>query len=764
MIGGPGVAAASEPADAVTVVAATPLPGSGIDIDKTPGATQTLSAADLALAGTPDATGALADRLASVSLGDSLDDAFQPDILYRGFTASPVLGTPQGLAVYQSGVRVNEAFGETVNWDLAPDIAIKRLSIVGANPVFGLNALGGAVVLTMKTGFDSPGGHGEISGGSFGRRAALIDYGVDGTTFGVYLAARGLEADGWRTSSPDRVRQVYADVGARRGALTVDLSFTGAVNHLSGQGAAPVQELTVGRNLIFTNPQNNTDKLAFVTLGGTYAATPILSLQSVMYYRRFRQDAGNGNTTTYGACGAGPDLGALCQNDGATPLSDAAGRAIPDISQNGTLPIGQNDRSSIRSDSYGGSAQATSAAPWFDRENHLAAGFSLDRARTGFNSSVEVGVINAALTVTPSGLFVKTPENTPFSATPVSLVASSTTFGLFATDTFSLNPHLAVTAGGRYNNVLINLRDRQGAELNGRSRYARFNPALGATYQFSPALTAYVGYSEGSRAPSPSEIECSNPLRPCLLPSSLASDPPTLRQVVARTWEAGVRGSLGSPTGRGAVVTWSLGVFRAQLHDDIYAVATALGAGYFQNIGATRRQGVEAGVRYQSRAVTLFANYSMIDARFRSPFDLPSPSSPFADANGNVHVRPGDRLPGIPRHRMKVGGDVAVRRGWTVGATAAWVSGQIYRGDESNQTGVLPGYGVINLHSTLTLMPRLSLFATLNNALNARYSTFGVLGDPTGVGAPGVPSEGADPRFQSPAAPRAVFGGVRVTF
>ena len=79
-----------------------------------------------------------------------------------------MLGTPQGLAVYQSGVRINEAFGDTVNWDLIPDIAIGRVDVVGSNPVYGLNALGGAIVLTMKNGFEDPGGTLEASGGSWG--------------------------------------------------------------------------------------------------------------------------------------------------------------------------------------------------------------------------------------------------------------------------------------------------------------------------------------------------------------------------------------------------------------------------------------------------------------------------------------------------------------------------------------------------------------------------------------------------------------------
>jgi outer membrane cobalamin receptor len=155
---------ADAPIETVTVVGTSPVPGSYIDADKLPSTTRTLSSEDVSRSGTPNLTRALNDQLGSVSINDDLDDPFQPDILFRGFEASPVLGTPQGLAVYQNGVRINEAFGDTVNWDLFPDIAIDRVDVMSSNPVYGLNALGGAVVLTMKNGFTYQGGEAELSG------------------------------------------------------------------------------------------------------------------------------------------------------------------------------------------------------------------------------------------------------------------------------------------------------------------------------------------------------------------------------------------------------------------------------------------------------------------------------------------------------------------------------------------------------------------------------------------------------------------------
>ncbi|HLY79311.1 MAG TPA: TonB-dependent receptor, partial [Caulobacteraceae bacterium] len=505
----------------------------------------------------------------------------------------------------------------------------------------------------------------------------------------------------------------------------------------------------------------------FVTLNADYAVTPSLSFQGVAYFRGFRQRVANGNTTDDTACTAPADAGLLCQGDGLTLLADTAGRAIPDLSNGGAVPIGENDRERIDTDGAGGALQATSTAPLLGRENHVSAGATFDYATTGFVSTAEIGVIDPALQVLPSGETAATPEGTAFSATPVSLRATTGYGGLFATDTFNLTPALAVTASGRYNVARIDLTDRRGSALSGDNRYQRFNPALGFAYQLSPSVTAYGGYSEGNRAPNPSEIECSNPLVPCLLPSSLASDPPTLKQVVSRTWEAGFRGSFHAA---GGALTWNAGLFRTDVSDDIYGVATSLSAGFFQNIGGTRREGVELGARYRAPKLTAYASYSYVDATFQSALMLPSPSNPFQDGAGNIAVMPGDHLPGIPRHRLKAGADWRVRPGWTVGASLALVSRASYFGDEANQLAPLPGYAVLNLHSTLQLSRALSLFVDIANATDARYATFGVLGDPTGIGAPGVPANaatngpGVDNRFQSPASPIAAYAGVKWRF
>jgi len=769
-------AAAPQNPENIVVIGTSPLPGTGIDIDKIPGNVQTLSASDLSREGEPNLIGTLTDQLGSVNINDDLDDPFQPDILYRGFEASPVLGTPEGLAVYQNGVRINEAFGDVVNWDLFPSIAVNRVDVVSSNPVYGLNALGGAVVINMKNGFDFEGGTAQLEGGSYGRRAGEVEYGINNGTFGAYVAGNILQQDGWREFSPDSIQQFYGVLSARTDRLSLDLSFANANNRMSGESSTPVQELAINNSLIFTSPQNTINELDFVTLNGSYQATDTLSFQTSAYYRDFRQTLVNGNTTDYTACTTAPYLGSMCQSDGATPIVDYAGKPIPDISNGGTQAIGENDFEAIHTVTVGGSVQASETAPVFGMENHFTAGATIDHASTDFQSSAELGTINSLLQVSYSGYFVETPENTPWTATPVGAGSTDKYYSAYATDTLNVTPEIAVTASGRYNLAQIDLVDRLGSALSGQNRYSRFNPAIGATDKLTDNVTVFFGYSETNRTPTASEIECSNPAAPCLLPSSLSSDPPNLHQVVAHTYEAGLRGwfalpdLLGTGFGQGGRLTWDASLFRTDLDDDIYGVATSLSTGYFQNIGGTRRQGAELGLKYKEDRFSAYFQYSYVDATFQSALTLNSPQNPYADANGNIHVQVGDQLPGIPENRVKLGTDYQVLDGWNVGAVFNYVGPSFYRGDESNQLGQIPGYEVVNLHSTYQVTSNVQIFVTLDNAFNEQYSTFGVLGDPTGVGAPGIPADavtngpGVDNRFLSPASPIAAYGGVRVTF
>ena len=180
-----GTRRTTRPAPARTTVQApapqpappTPEPGV-IDRDKVPSTTQTLTPQDFDPSKAVSVPDALNRTVPSVSINDTAVNPFQPDVQFRGFLASPTVGTPQGLAIYQNGVRINEAFGDTVNWDLIPERAIRRLDVFTSNPIFGLNAIGGAMSIEMKNGFNYNGREIEGIVGSFGRRAVGAQFGA----------------------------------------------------------------------------------------------------------------------------------------------------------------------------------------------------------------------------------------------------------------------------------------------------------------------------------------------------------------------------------------------------------------------------------------------------------------------------------------------------------------------------------------------------------------------------------------------------------
>jgi iron complex outermembrane recepter protein len=751
------------------VVTATAIPGADIALDKVPGNVQILTSQDIIRDGSASLTGALNANLSSISINDDIADPFQPDILYRGFAASPVLGTPDGLAVYQNGVRINEAFGDTVNWDLFPDVAVDKVAVVSSSPVFGRNALGGAISVTMKNGFSYQGGDLELAGGSYGQRSLTAQYGVNAGVFGFYVASRALDWTGWRQFSDDRMRDVFAVLSLHTQRATLDLSYSRSNNDMQGQGPAPVQELAVNRSLVFTGPQANLNDLNFLTLNATLKLDDAWSLQGVLYYRQYSQSVANGNTTQYTACTETP--GILCQPDGLTPLTNATGGAVPDISAGGANILGENDFEQVDAWSRGASFQVANQDSYFGHDNEFTAGVALDYAATSFYTGAQIGVINSQLIVAPSDLLVYTPEASAAAAefgdpVPVSVDSTNKSLGIYLSDTFNVTRDLAVTASGRYNLGDINLYDQLGTNLDGYNRFVHFNPALGATYKVLPTMTLYGGIADNTRTPTASEIECSDPLTPCLLPTNLAGDPPNLKQVLAQTTEVGLRGTL--PGALDGQVSWNLSAFRTLLEHDIFGIATSVSQGFFQNIGDTRREGFEAGIGYHGKRWSAYANYSFVRATFESALTVPSPSNPFQDENGDIAVVPGDRMPGIPQNRLKLGADFRIVPQWTVGAELNYLSSFFYVGDESNQLAPIPGYTLVNLHSSYRPCEHLEIFASINNLLDRRYATWGILSDPTGVDAPGIAPNavangpGVDNRFLSPGAPLEIFGGIRL--
>ncbi|MDO9709720.1 TonB-dependent receptor [Paracraurococcus lichenis] len=740
----------------VEAVGTTPLSAGGVPRDRIPANTRGFSAADLAREGRPDLVDTLVRLSAGVAVNDAQGNPFAPDVTYRGFTASPLVGTPQGLAVYQNGMRINEAFGDTVNWDLIPANAIRSVDLLGSNPVFGLNAIGGALALRMKTGFDSPGARLDISGGSFGRVAGGLEYGKQVGNAAAYLALEALNEDGWRRYSPSRLRRLYGDVGVRGENATFNISIGAGSNLLSGNGPTPVQILSANRRDVFTWPDRTSNRMTMLQARGTYELAPAWTLEANAYVRSFRQRTINADIAEIGGCGDDDLAGLLCF-DGTQPVQARGGGTLgTDLLGDGVA--GVVNRTGTNTLGAGGTAQIVSTEPILGRPARVVFGASYDHADTDFYGSTEFGTVTPDRTVAGSGILVDSPAA---GIAAVQLKSTTSYWGVFGTGTLELTPRLSATIGGRFNTARIELRDRIGTALNGDHDYSRFNPAAGLTWRALDRVTAYAGYAEANRAPTPAELACADPLLPCTLGAFFLSDP-SLKQVVSRTWEGGLRGTL-PPTWLGGRTTWNLGVFRTDLTDDILLVQSEIqGRGFFRNAGDTRRQGVEAGIGWRGERLAVSLDYAFIDATFRTAQRLPSPNNPFADADGAIPVERGDRIPGIPRQRLRLDAEWRATEWWRIGGNIVFNSEQYLRGDEANLLKPLAGYAVVNLRTAVSIGPGVEVYGIVRNLFDQHYSTFGTFYNLETASA--LNPSLTDPRTVTPGLPRAFYGGLRFSF
>jgi iron complex outermembrane recepter protein len=788
----PGIASAQDTLPTFEVVGVSPLPGGEIDRDKVPSNVLTIPGSDLSPTKTPSLLDGMVQSLPFVSLSDQSGNAFQRSLDYRGFTASPVPGTVQGLAVYQNGTRINEAFGDVVNWDFIPEMAIARITLMPNNPLFGLNAIGGAVSIDMKNGFNYHGTEVGARGGSYGRASAGAQSGYEKDNFSAYVAADITYDKGWRDfSSSSTVRRMYADIGAKGDQTEFHVSFTGADNKLGAVVATPVELLNQRWSSVYTWPQNTHLQLAFLQANGKWTPTDTFNLEANAYFRAFRSAHFDGNGTDAQACDPGGPLdGQLCIGNGATPINQNAAVANT-LAPNSAL--GEIDRNWTSSNSYGGSLQATYTGQLFGHDNHFVVGSSVDHGRTQFRTQSELGTVDQNFFVTGTGVFIDQPAA---DVTPVSLAADNTYLGVYATNTFDITSQLSFTAGGRFNFAQINLQDETGANplLTSQNQFQRFNPVVGLTYKITPNVTAYAGYSEANRAPTPLELGCSDPAVPCQIDNFLIADPP-LKQVVSHTFEGGFRGEFSGGGGDAAPVLptkakaretikaaesgwrvrWGLSAFRTENTDDIINIASAVvpNFGFFQNAGTTLRQGIEAKIDLNWNRLTAYANYTYVDATYQSFLTLSSPHNPMAVADRvtgalSINVVPGDHIPGIPAQRFKIGAEYAVTDAWKLGADLNVFGSQYLIHDDSNLNPKVPAYWVVNMHTSYQLTKNVEIFGLVQNLFNQRYYSAGTFFNAGGFNnsTPGGANLFTfnDPRTFLPGMPLAAYAGIKATF
>lgn len=713
---------------AVEVVGTTPLPSIGTPINQVPSNVQTATAKDIGQQESLNLGEFLDNNFGSINTSNSVGNPYQMDVSYRGFTASPILGSAVGISVFLDGVRINEPFGDIVNWDLIPTNAIANINLIpGSNPLFGLNTLGGALSVHTKSGADFPGVSATAYGGSWGRRAFEFEAGGEDKekNLDYFVAGNFFKEHGWRDHSSSEVNQIFGKVGWQNDTSDLDLSVALAHNTMEGTQSLPLSMLDNPKQP-YTYPDSIENKLAMISLKGSHFVADDKLIAGNVYYRISNANSLNSNAQS--------------------------------------LIGSSNVNSRTNQDGFGGSLQFSLLGDLMGHKNQFTIGGSADFSRVSYNQdSVEADLIGRQAVTKPS--------NTPNGN--VRLKTMSDYYGLYATDNFSFNDQLNMTLSGRYNVAKVNLSgsslyadpavtnpvfptDYLAGDLNGNHEFKRLNPAIGFNYNPSKMLGVYAGYDEGMRAPTPVELSCANPDQPCSLPTGFNSDP-NLEMVVAKTWEGGVRGKL-SPN-----VSWNADVYNTLTGNDIQFIASSNSqvTGYFQNVGQTQRRGLELGLRGKFDKLTLAANYGFVDATYQSDFSVGSGSNSVAIANGttSINVTKGDRIPGIARQTFKLRAAYDITTLWNVGGNIIFASGQYAHGDQNNQdsNGMLPGYAVVSLDTHYVINQNWKLFAKVNNVFDKEYATFGQLGQ-------NIYANSVDEQFRTPSAPRAGWVGVTYDF
>ena len=729
--------------ETVEVIGSTPLAGIGVQRLHVPANVQTVSGKQLEEQESLNLPEFMARQLPSINVNEIQGNPYQQNINYRGFTASPLLGTPQGMSIYLDGVRINEPFGDTVNWELLPNSAIAGMDLIpGSNPAFGLNTLGGAIAIRTKDGFNHAGSKVELSGGSFGRSNVEFEHGGHRGPVGWYVAGDWFREDGWRDFSHSDAKQLFGKLSFRNAVGELDLSLTHAVTRMTGNGLLPESMLAARREQIFTQPDITRNNLTQVALNGRLWLNDTQSLSGNVYFRHNRTRTLNGDLNDEFA--GGPF-------DGISDDESAANNRTR-TTQRGTGASGQWNLTTER--------------------QQLGVGGSIDYARMHFSQTQEIGVIDASRGVAPT-------------ADPVlenALRGTTRTSSIFITDTVTLAKNLHLTAAARYNMSRVTTRDEINLtppNLDGDHSYHKLNPALGLSWQVVPALNAYAGFSQGNRIPTPIELGCADPANPCTLPNSMASDP-YLKQVVARTLEAGLRGKVAGD------INWNAGVYRTMSTDDILFVGTSHSAGYFTNYGKTQRQGVELGLKGSQHRVDWQINYSYLQATFRSDACLLAANNSTAGtsaacpASDEIQVSKGDQIPGMPNHSLKLGLSWRALDWLRVGGNVQAFSSQYARGNENNQhqagtvggetflgDGKIPGYAILNLNAEASLGGGWQVFAKINNVFDKHYATAAALAVNPFDGAGSFQNNSAawgHETFVAPGAPRSAWAGVRYSF
>ncbi len=744
-IAGAQAAGATGQLERVEIIGVSPLPGQGIDRNLLPYSTQVLKRDAIDSAQTVNQTDYLNRRVVGVQVNEIQGSPFQGDLTYRGFRASPLLGAGQGLSVYLDGVRINEPFGDVVNFDLIPEFAINTLSLVpGANPAFGLNSLGGALSYTTHDGRSAPGTRAELSAGSFGRKRVDLSYGrSDDSGWHQYVAATGFEEDGWRDASDGKLGQFLGKLGHDNGTTSWSLGLLAARSKLVGNGLLPaytidegalLEDLYFNRNkAVYTYPDQTRNKLGQLSFNGQHTVDANSSLSGLLYVRKSSRNTING--------------------DEAEEAPTVAGD--PNAAFNST---------ETRQTGYGAGLSYSRVSG----SHQWQVGASADRARVRYLQNEQEGFFTNDRGVIPAP-----GEDRELSAR---VEGESTHYGVYATDTWKVAPRTHVTATARYNRSSVSnqltTRDDDTDIIedkpNERFTYNSVNPALGVAHRLGEAAntpTLFANVARNTRVPTVIELGCADPDEPCRLPAGLQADP-YLKQVKSTTVEAGLRW----PIAPG--LRFNLAAYSTDNKDDILFRSTSVTGqlGYFANFPKTRNQGIDTELAVSRGAFDYGIGYSFLNATYEATTVL-------RQGERNVTITPGTRIAGLPRHTLKMAIDWRVGDGFTIGSDLQALSS---RGVSGNEDGLLedpvvgedpeyqrlnlPGYAILNLRASWKPSAQWEIYANLNNVFDRRHETFGALAETMFSADGAYTGQEADALFVAPGGPRAFFLGLRFRY
>ena len=768
----------------VEVVSVTPLPSIGLSLNKIPANIQVAKPKDINNQGGVSLADFMTNNMQGVTVTDMGGNPWQPEINFRGYTSSPLLGNPQGLSTFVDGVRVNEPFGDVTLWDKIPNFAIGGMQLIpGSNPIYGLNTLGGSIAVQTKSGRDAKGVGVEFEAGSWGRQRSLAEYGgvsKDGS-FDYYIGVQHTHEDGWRKHSPSNLNQAFTKLGWQSESSKLNLSYITTNNNLVGNGFTPEFLLSGNRDQIHTTPDKTTNYYHHLALNGDHWLNKDTMISGNAYYRKSNRYTING--------------------DNWESEVNYIGKRTYVAGNEGLIGSVMN-YTRTKQDTFGASIQASFNQDVWGKKNLFVAGVNYEFTMLQFKQTDRVNISNLANagadfanynTTTEVSTTVFDANRSPIlsggglqpEAQSVGLTGKQYNYGLFATDTLSLNDKWHLNGGARWNYTKIDNTDtfNSPATLTAKDTYIRLNPTLGLTFNPREDQTLYTSYSESSRAPSPIELGCSNPANPCLLPAAMADDPP-LKQVVAKTYEFGGRGDLTDK------VRWNASIYSAVNHNDIQFMSASAtgdsmqGLGYFANVGRTKREGIDLGLSGNVDKFKWNTSYSFVRATYDTDIKFASNSNSTEDGNKDIFVKQGDSIPAIPEHQLKIRTQYQVTPDWSIGANLIAFSEQYVHGNQNNKhqansvnantgdtcpakhacgEGKLDAYAVVNLDTQYNIGKGWKAFAKATNIFDHDYDAAGRLAE-TLFNSAGAFTGDTKVLGLIPGAPRAGWIGLRYEF